>query len=145
MLSLISITVIFLLLAFLEMHFIKKHHNRQKVTLTLVVDNNGVLQVSRGNFMSVETTIDHTVLISLAIADAKGNPTAAPATPVWTVDTQAVTLTVAQDGLSAVATPVGSLVTANVSVTVGTLVPATVAIDFAAGAPATVTLTTTVQ
>jgi len=94
--------------------------------------------------MTATTSIDHTVLVSLAIADAKGNPTAAPAVPVWTLDNPTVaTVVAAADGMTAVVTPT-TVGVVNLTVTVGSLT-ASVAITFTAGAPATITITTTIQ
>jgi hypothetical protein len=58
------------------------------------------------------------VTLSITPVDAAGNPAKVDGAPVWeSTDTTVVSLEVATDGLSAVATAVGPLGTAQVSVT----------------------------
>jgi len=57
------------------------------------------------------------VALTVAFADKAGNPAPVDGAPVWTSsDETVVTVTAAADGLSAVATAVGKLGTAQVSV-----------------------------
>jgi hypothetical protein len=81
------------------------------------VSEQALVSKQKGVLMLVMTD-SQKVALSIAVVDAKGNPAAVDGAPSWTSsDPSVLTVDAAPDGLSAVATAVGPLGTAQVNVT----------------------------
>jgi hypothetical protein len=80
------------------------------------VSEQSLISQKKGVLMFVMTD-SQKVALSITVVDAKGNPANVDGAPTWTSsDASVVTVAAAEDGLSAVATAVGPLGTAQVNV-----------------------------